>query len=94
MVTVVGGSELARQQSKAPRRLHAEDATGRAVRHPVRKSQAGAPDDAQVRTVRRRVQVPDRPPPARAKDAQRLLGTWGAATALEHNHAASGLAAL
>jgi hypothetical protein len=36
----------------APRRLHAEDVTGRTVRHSVRKSQAGAPEDAQGRTVR------------------------------------------
>jgi hypothetical protein len=52
LVTVVGGSELARQQSMAPRRLHADDATGRTVRHTVRKSQAGGPEDAQGRTVR------------------------------------------
>src|ERR1700693_229148 len=41
VVTVVGGTEFARQHSMAPRTLHAEDATGRTVRHPVRKSQAG-----------------------------------------------------
>src|SRR5260370_1104483 len=58
LVAVVGGSELAWQQSMAPRRLHAEDATGRAVRHPVRKSQAGAPEDAQGRTVRLWVSEP------------------------------------
>ena len=44
-MTVVGGSELAWQQSMALRALHAEDATGRTVRHPVRKSQAGALED-------------------------------------------------
>ena len=36
----------------APRRLQAEDATVRTVRCPVRKSQAGAPEDAQGRTVK------------------------------------------
>src|SRR5712692_1426132 len=37
-VTVVGGSELAWQQSMPPRRLHADDATARTVRHPVQDS--------------------------------------------------------
>src|SRR5712692_7425814 len=53
VVTVGGGSELAWQQSMAPRRLHAEDATGRTVRHPVRKSQVGAPEDAPALSMRK-----------------------------------------
>src|SRR5213083_2609525 len=43
-VTVVGASELAWQQSMARRKLQPADATGWTVRHPVRKSRAGAPE--------------------------------------------------
>ncbi len=57
-MTVDGGSELAWQQSIAARRLQTADATGMSVRQPVRKSQVGAPEDAQVRTVRLPGSVP------------------------------------
>ena len=51
VVIVVDRLELARQQSMAARSPHAKDATGRTVRHPVRKSQADVRDHAQVNTV-------------------------------------------
>ena len=53
-VAVGGGSELARQQSMAPRRLRAEDATVRTVRHPVRKSKAPSTPVCPRRTGRDR----------------------------------------
>jgi hypothetical protein len=51
-VTVIGGPVFARLHSMAPPTLYAEVATGRTVRHPVRKSLAVVSEDAQIRTVR------------------------------------------
>lgn len=51
VLAAVGGSELACQESMAPRRLRVENATGRTVRN-TSKITSRRPEDAQALTVR------------------------------------------